>query len=110
MHHHHHHQRANSVPPTLRIPVSAKSEFPSESQSSHDAYSSTTVESPSSTLSTTEEEESYLSEPSPKRFKSDSEDATYDDSAVHSYSADAPPAHAWHSLWDAQFNDFLVTE
>lgn len=74
-----------------------------------DVYSSSAVESPSSTLSTTEEE-SYLSEPSPKRFKSDTEDANYEDSAVHAYSADAPPAHAWHALWDAQFNDFLVTE
>lgn len=98
--HHQQQQAARALPP-LRLTIKSESD---------DIYSSSAVESPSSTLSTTEEEESYLSEPSPKRFKSDNEDATYDDSAVHAYSADAPPALAWHSLWDAQFNDFLVTE
>jgi len=90
---------SNAALPALRIVV--KREHPSNA---YEIYP-TSVESPSSTFSTTDEEDSYLSEPSPKRYKSD-EDATFD-STMHQYSADAPPSNSWLSVWDSHMPDYL---
>jgi hypothetical protein len=90
-------QQANVVAPTLvssatmtaPLRLTIRREAPSAVASSYvDSYPSE-VESPSSTLSTTDDDDStsYFSEPSPKRFKD--EDVIYDD-ALHHYDASAP--------------------
>jgi len=94
-------QQNASALPSLRILV--KLEHP-ESHQHNIGYPA--VESPSSSsFSTTDDEESYLSEPSPKRTFTD-EDVSYDDQ-IHHFAPDAPPAEAWYSLWES--NPDLIT-
>jgi len=95
-------QQQNGALPPLRLLVKFEPR-----EDTFCPYPTSSVESPSSSFSTTDEEESYLSEPSPKRAFKD-EDVSYDDS-YHQFAPDAPTPETWYHapVWDA--NSELLT-
>ena len=103
-HHNMHHHNMPVLQPQLQtvyttvpqLPLMVKFEPESPSTSSPaSSYPSSSVESPSSI---TDDEDSYFSEPSPKRTFKD-EDVNYSEQ-IHQFAPEAPPAETWYALWD----------